>query len=106
MADRILKVNAYTTLDLVDAYAEGHGFEESAYATVNVTAPRNDPDHVELQFELDNTELDALPTHADRADLSPEQARTLAADLETYAAKVERAQADGAESDATGASDD
>ncbi|MFC7081986.1 DUF6360 family protein [Halorussus caseinilyticus] len=108
MADRVLKVNAYTTLDLVDARAEGHDFEESAYATLNVTAPRNDPDRVELQFELDNTELDALPAHADRADLSPEQARSLAADLESYAEKVERAQADESadESDATGTSDD
>ncbi|WP_137284221.1 DUF6360 family protein [Halorussus salinisoli] len=108
MADRVLKVNAYTTLDLVDARAEGHGFEESAYATLNVTAPRNDPDRVELQFELDNTGLDALPTHADHADLSPEQARTLADDLNRYAEKVERAQADdhAEESDATGTSDD
>ena len=94
MADRVLKVNAYTTLDLVEATAEGHGFEESAYATINVTAPRNDPDEVELQFELDNTGLDAIPTHADRASLSPDQARTLAAALEKYAAKVEAAQED------------
>ncbi len=97
MADRILKVNAYTTLDLVEARAEGHDFEESAYATVNVTAPRTDPDRVELQFELDNTGLDAVPPHADRADLSPEQARALAADLEKYAAKVERAEEDDGE---------
>lgn len=94
MADRVLKVNAYTTLDLVDARAEGHGFEESAYATLNVTSARNDPDHVELQLELDNTQLDALPTHADSATLSPEQARALAADLETHAQKVEQAQND------------
>jgi len=97
MADRVLKVNAYTTLDLVDATAEGHGFEESAYATLNATATRNDPDSVELQLELDNTDLDALPAHADKVDLSPEQARTLAADLETHAERVEQAQerADG-----------
>ncbi len=99
MADRILKVNAYTTLDLVEARAEGHGFEESAYATVNVTAPRNDPDEVELQFELDNTGLDAVPAHADRASLSPDQARALAADLEKYAAKVEAAREDGGDGD-------
>ncbi|MFC4450677.1 DUF6360 family protein [Halorussus aquaticus] len=108
MADRVLKVNAYTTLDLVEARAEGHDFEESAYATLNVTAPRNDPDRVELQFELDNTSLDALPAHADRADLSPEQARALAADLEKYAERVEEAQADDQteESETTGNDDD
>ncbi|WP_135853395.1 DUF6360 family protein [Halorussus salinus] len=92
MADRVLKVNAYTTLDLVDATAEGHDFEESAYATLNATAARNDPDSVALQLELDNTELDALPTHADKVDLSPEQARTLAADLKKHAERVEQAQ--------------
>lgn len=108
MTDRVLKVNAYTTLDLVDARAEGHGFEESAYATLNVTAPRNDPDRVELQLELDNTQLDNLTTHADSVDLSPEQARTLAADLEKHAKKVEAAQS-GEESSAnqsTGCTDD
>ena len=106
MADRVLKVNAYTTLDLVDARAEGHGFEESAYATLNVTAPRNDPDRVELQLELDNTQLDALPAHADTADLSPEQARALAADLEKYAEKVERAQGNANEDPSATATDD
>jgi len=108
MTDRVLKVNAYTTLDLVDARAEGHGFEESAYATLNVTAPRNDPDRVELQLELDNTQLDHLQTHADSVDLSAEQARTLAAELEKYAEKVEAAQSDGEsrESRATGCTDD
>ncbi|WP_128476850.1 DUF6360 family protein [Halorussus pelagicus] len=93
MADRVLKVNAYTTLDLVDARVEGHGFEESAYATLNATAARNAPERVELQLELDNTDLDALPSHADSVALSPEQARTLAADLEKHAERVERAQA-------------
>ncbi|PSP56709.1 hypothetical protein BRC82_01115 [Halobacteriales archaeon QS_1_67_19] len=109
MTDRVLKVNAYTTLDLVDARAEGHGFEESAYATLNVTSPRNDPDRVELQLELDNTQLDEVPTHADSADLSPEQARTLADALETHAAKVERARGEGSDRDAgrtDGESDD
>jgi len=110
MADRVLKVNAYTTLDLVDARAEGHGFEESAYATLNATAARNDPESVALQLELDNTELDALPAHADRVALSPEQARTLADDLETHAERVEQAQrsadADRAESPTTASDDD
>jgi hypothetical protein len=89
MSDRLLAVNAYTTLDLIDGEAEGHDFTESAYAVVNATAPRKQPDHVKLELELDNTELDHLPAHADRVRLTPEQARELAADLEKYAARVE-----------------
>ena len=97
MADRVMKVNAFTTLDLVEARAEGHDFEESALATLNVTAPRNDPDHVSLQLELDNVELDELPPHADSVTLSPEEARTLAADLQRYADEVEAAQSERTE---------
>ena len=94
MADRIMTVNAYTTLDLVDAEAEGHGFDEAAFATVNVTSPRNDPDHVEFAMEFDNTSLDTLPAHADRLRLTPEQARELAAALESEAETVEAARED------------
>ena len=82
-------MNAYTTLDLLDGRAEAHDFEEQAYATLNVTSPRRDPDHVSLQLELDNTELEHLPAHADSVTLTAEQARALAADLEEHAARVE-----------------
>jgi len=92
MADRILKVNAYTTFDLLDGVVEGHGFEEEALAVLNVTAPRKDPDHVELQLELDNADLTETPAHADRVTLSAEQARELADELEKYAGRVEDAQ--------------
>ena len=92
MVDRILKVNAYTTFDLLDGVVEGHGFEEEALAVLNVTAPRKDPDHVELQVELDNTDLTETPAHADRVTLSAEQARELADELEKYAGRVEDAQ--------------
>ncbi|WP_178915625.1 DUF6360 family protein [Natronomonas gomsonensis] len=88
MADRIMKVNAYTTLDLLDGEVEGHGFEEEAYAVVNVTSPRENPDHVSLQVELDNTQLDHIEAHAETVRLSAEEARTLAADLEKHAEKV------------------
>jgi hypothetical protein len=94
MPDRIMKVNAYTTLDLLDGTAEGHDFEEEAYATLNVTSPRRDPDHVSLQLELDSTGLDHLPPHADSVRLSPEQARTLASDLEEHAGAVEAARSE------------
>lgn len=96
MVDRLMTVNAYTTLDLVDAVAEGHDFEEEAFATLNVTSPRKNPDHVSLQLELDNTQLTALPAHAETVTLTPDQARSIAADLETHADKVEAARADDA----------
>jgi hypothetical protein len=89
MADRILSVNAYTTLDFVEGHAEGHGWEENAVAVCNATAPRHEPDHVKLQVELDNTDLERLPAHADEVRLTPEQARNLAAALESNAASVE-----------------
>jgi hypothetical protein len=90
MVDRILKVNAYTTFDLLDAEAEGHGFTEEALAVLNVTTDtREDPDHVELQLELDNTDLSEVPAHADKVPLSAAQARELAAELEKYADRVD-----------------
>jgi hypothetical protein len=89
MADRIMTVNAYTTLDLLEGRAEGHGFEEQALATLNVSAPRSDPDHVTLQLELDNTDLDHLSPHADSVMMTAEQARTLSEELDEYAEKVE-----------------
>lgn len=92
--DRIMRVNAYTTFDLLDASVEGHGFEEDAYAVLNVTAPREDPDHVELQLELDNTEVTEVRPHAETVTLSADQARELAGELEEYAAKVDAAQDD------------
>lgn len=91
MADRIMTVNAYTTLDLVDAAAEGYDFDEEAFATVNVSSARNESTHVAFAMELDNTSLETLPPHADRLQLTPEQARDLAAALEEEAAAVEGA---------------
>ena len=52
---------------------------------------RRNPDHVSLQVELDNTQLEHLPAHAETVRLSPEEARELAADLEKHAGKVEAA---------------
>ena len=92
MPDRLLRINAYTTFDMLDGTAQGHGFDEEAFAVLNVTAPRENPDHVRVELELDNTELDHLPAHADRVRLTAEQARTLAAELEKYAGRVEEAQ--------------
>ncbi|ELZ40384.1 hypothetical protein C463_15735 [Halorubrum californiense DSM 19288] len=92
MSDRLLRVNAYTTLDLVEGRARGHEFVAEAPGVVNVTAPRENPDHVALEVELDNTAIDDLTAHADEIDLSPAQARTLADALESTADRVEAAQ--------------
>jgi hypothetical protein len=94
MVDRLLRVNAYTTLDVVDAEATGHDFAETAVAVLDVTAPREDPDEVTLALELDNTDLAHLPAHADRVRLTPDQARAVASDLERHAARVEAARAE------------
>jgi len=92
MADRILKANAYTTFDLLDGEVEGHGFTEEAFAILNVTTDsQDDPEFVELQVEMDNTDLDEVRPHADKLSLSAEQAREMAAELEKYAGRVESA---------------
>ncbi len=96
MPDRLLTVNAYTTFEMIEGEATAHEFTESAYAVLNATAPRKNPDHVKLELELDNTQLEELTPHADRVRLTPDQARTLAADLEKYADRVE-AHLDGEE---------
>jgi hypothetical protein len=77
---------------MLDGSAQGHDFDEEAFAVLNVTAPREDPDHVRLELELDNTQLTHLPAHADRVTLSAAQARELAGELEAYAARVEAAE--------------
>ncbi|MDS0261639.1 DUF6360 family protein [Haloarcula sp. S1CR25-12] len=94
MVDRIMTVNAYTTFDLLDGEIEGHGFDEEALAVLNVTSPKKNPDHVSLQLELDNTQLDSVKPHADKVTLTPAQAREMAAELEKHADKVEAAQSE------------
>jgi len=90
MVDRIMTVNAYTTFDLLEGRVEGHGFTEDAYTVLNVsTDTRENPDAVEIQLEMDNTEIDAVEPHADTVTLSPAEAREMAAELEKYAGKVE-----------------
>lgn len=91
MADRLMRVNAYTTLDLVDAVAKGHDFEEDALGVVNATADRERPEHVRLQCELDNMTEANLPAHMEEFRLSPTQARKLAADLQKHADRVDGA---------------
>jgi hypothetical protein len=88
MSRRIMDVNAYTTLDFAEGVVERPDGREEATAVVNATHPRDGPDHVELQVEMDATDVD-LPAHADTVQLTPAQARELAADLEDAADSVE-----------------
>lgn len=94
MSDRLLSVTAYTTLDYVEAVARGVDFEWESVGVVNATAdePEDDPDRVHLQCELDNISEEYVPKHMTDLELTADQARTLAADLETYADRVETAQ--------------
>lgn len=91
MTNRLLRVNAYTTLDLVDARVRGHDFETTALGVVNVSTPRETPDYVDLQVELDDTDLESLPAHVDEITLSADQARALAEALESAADRVDGA---------------
>lgn len=89
MPNRVMEVTADTTFDLLDGEAEGHGWTDEAVAVLDVAASGEDPDSVSLRLELDNTDLENLPAHADSVRLSADQARTLAAELERRADRVE-----------------
>lgn len=74
---------------LTDGVVERPGGTRQAVAVVNATHPRGDPDYVELQVEMEATDVD-LSAHADTVRLTPDQARELAADLEAAADSAER----------------
>jgi hypothetical protein len=91
MRRRILDVTAYTTLDFADARALGPDWEEDATAVVDVDVPDEESEEqqaVRLSVELDRG-VDRLPPHVDRIDLTPAQARELAADLTEYADRLD-----------------
>lgn len=85
MSNRITTVNAYTTLDLVAAEVETHETALSLNGVVDVAVADDDSDRVVLSVELDTVGVDAVTPHADRVRLTPEQAETLADDLNEYA---------------------
>lgn len=91
MSDRLMTVNADTTLDYVEGKAVGETFKWESVAVVNATADREDPDAVRLQFEFDNLSEEQLPKHMEELELTPTQARALATDLEKHAERVEGA---------------
>ena len=98
-ATRLLDVTAYTTFDYLDADAVGHDWTDESVAVLDVATPRDAPVTVRLAVELDATDLDHVAAHADRVTLTPAQARTLAAELES---KADDAEAAAAESKANG----
>jgi hypothetical protein len=85
---RFLDVTAKTTLDFVDARTVGDDWTDTGVAVVDVESPR-DADSVSLGLELDPADSEHVPHHADYVTLSPEQARTLAADLAAAADAAE-----------------
>jgi predicted component of type VI protein secretion system len=91
-----MRVNAYTTLDIVDATIRTADDEATVVGVANATSARENPEHVQLRFEADD-QPDGVARHVDELELVPEQARDLAAALETHADTVEAAQADDAD---------
>lgn len=108
MPDRLLRVNAYTTLDMASVTtlrrrADGTDGDHSAVDTetlgvVNATADRRAPDEVRLEVEADHTET-GLPAHAERVHLTPDEAEELAAALERHAGRVRAAGENGGNGD-------
>ncbi|WP_276255353.1 DUF6360 family protein [Halomontanus rarus] len=94
MPDRLMDVNAYTTLDFAEAVVTGYDFEEETAAVLNATTDREEPKCIRLQLELDNATEKHLPAHMEELQLAPDQARTLADDLEKYADRVEQARSE------------
>jgi len=92
MQGRRLDVTARTTFDYLGARAEGDGWTDEGVAVLDVESPPDDP-RVVVGLELDPGDLDTLSPHVDRVPLTPEQARTLAAELEAVAAAAEEGEA-------------
>jgi hypothetical protein len=88
MVGRRMRVNAYTTLDLVDARVRTEDDEVSVLGVANATSDREHPDDVRLQFEADD-HPDGVAGHLDELALDPAQARALAGALEEHADRVD-----------------
>lgn len=92
-APRLLDVTAYTTLDFVEARVEGRGWTDRAVGVANVDVrgeePSGEPTAVTLSLELDDADVEAIPQHATRLDLSAADARALAEALLDCAVTVD-----------------
>ena len=89
MTNRLLSVNAYTTLDLVAAEIETHDAVVDLDGVADVTVEDAHPNRVTLAVESDTVGVDAVGAHADRLRLTPEQARRLGAALNEHADRIE-----------------
>lgn len=75
-----MDVNAYTTLDTVEAVARGHGWSEDGLGTLNVSD--SDDGAIVLEYEMDSMSVENLPQHAVVLKLSEEEAMRLAEEIE------------------------
>jgi len=92
MRGRILDVNAFTTLDHVDAAARGRDWTDEGPAVLDVGTPEDAPEEVVVDLELDPGALEHVTPHVDSVRLSAAQAGTLA---EALLAAVEDDGSDG-----------
>jgi hypothetical protein len=90
MVGRLVRVNAYTTLGLVDVHVRTADGEVTGLGVANATSDREHPDCVRLQVEADDQPA-GVAAHVDELELDPAQARALAAALEEHADRVEQA---------------
>ena len=95
MVGRLMRVNTYTTLDLVDCRTRTADGERTGLGVANATSARENPDCVRLQFEADGQPA-GVAAHVDELELGPGQARELASALETHADEVDAARDDDA----------
>jgi len=93
MHRRILDVTSYTTLDYVETSLLGPDWTARSPAVLDVDTPDEgddlDPATVTLAVEVDPVDATDGERHATRLELTPEQARTVAADLESSADRVD-----------------
>jgi hypothetical protein len=87
MVGRLMRVNAFTTLDLVDVRVRSADESVSTLGVANVTSDRENPEVVRVQVEADDHPA-GVAAHVDELELAPEQARSLAAALESHADRV------------------
>jgi hypothetical protein len=77
MSQRVLDVTSHTTLGYVEAEVRGVDWEDEGVGILDVHTPKDDPETVVLEFELDPTATDQVASHADVVALTREQARAI-----------------------------
>ncbi|WP_416838639.1 DUF6360 family protein [Haloferax sp. DFSO52] len=77
MSGRVLDVTSHTTLDYVEVSVRGVDWEREGVGILDVYTPKDDPDSVVVEFELDPTTTDRVESHADAVVLTREQSRAL-----------------------------